>query len=106
MTKETTITFRVESALRDSFNKAAELAHHPASQVLRELMRNYIKQVHNQKTISFEERERRDEAIRFARACVELEGFKMTAVDDAKAQRFINGEIELDEYLKITDGPL
>lgn len=43
MNKDTTITFRVEPELHAQFNHAAEQMHRPAAQVLRELMRGYIK---------------------------------------------------------------
>lgn len=51
-------------------------------------------------TISVAERERRQKAVDFAHASVFLSGFKLS--DEAKkhAQRFINGEIELQEFLK------
>ena len=104
MTKEATISFRVESELREDFNKAAALSHQPASQILRELMHNYIKQAHNQTAISLEERERRDKAVRFARASLGLEGFELTPEDEAQAQRFIQGEIDMADFLKVSDG--
>ena len=44
MTKEATITFRVEHDLRDSFNEATERNHIPAAQVLRAFMRDYVQQ--------------------------------------------------------------
>ena len=37
-------TMKLESELRDEFMAAAEAAHRPASQVIRELMRDYIQQ--------------------------------------------------------------
>lgn len=46
------------------------------------------------------ERKRR-EAVQFARASVGLEGFTVSDESEADARRFINGEIELDEFLKL-----
>lgn len=46
------------------------------------------------------ERQRREEAVNYARASVGLEGFKISPEDEAHAQRFINGEISLEEFLK------
>lgn len=51
--------------------------------------------------ISTEERQRREEAANFARASVGLEGFKISAECEARTQRYINGEIELDQFLKM-----
>jgi predicted transcriptional regulator len=42
MTKEAVFTMKLEPELRDEFMAAAEAAHRPASQVVRELMREYI----------------------------------------------------------------
>ncbi len=50
--------------------------------------------------ISEAERKRREEASNYARASVGLEGFKLSAADEAHAHRFINGEIELEEFVK------
>lgn len=44
MSKEAVFTMKLEADLRADFMAAAESAHRPASQVLRELMRDYIQQ--------------------------------------------------------------
>lgn len=44
MAKEAVFTMKLESELRDAFMAAAEAAHRPASQVMRELMRDFIQQ--------------------------------------------------------------
>ncbi|WP_048307768.1 hypothetical protein [Halomonas sp. PR-M31] len=43
MAKQAVFTMKLESELRDEFMAEAEAAHRPASQVLRELMREFIK---------------------------------------------------------------
>lgn len=43
MSKEAVFTMKLEPALRADFMAEAEAAHRPASQVLRELMRDFIK---------------------------------------------------------------
>lgn len=102
MSKETTMTFRVEPDLRASFRDAAESEHRPAAQVLRELMRDYVDQARVRKsTISTAERKRREEAVNYSRASVGLEGLKLSKADEQHAQRFIDGEIELDEFIKV-----
>ena len=45
------------------------------------------------------ERRRREEAVNFARASIGLEGFKPSEEDEARAQLFIDGKIELTEFI-------
>ncbi|MBK4717140.1 CopG family ribbon-helix-helix protein [Tenebrionibacter intestinalis] len=42
MSKEAVFTMKLESSLREGFIAAAKASHRPASQVMRELMREYI----------------------------------------------------------------
>lgn len=51
--------------------------------------------------ISEAERKRREEAVNYARASVGLEGFKLSPADEVHAKRFISGEIELSEFVKL-----
>lgn len=46
MTKQAVFTMKLEAELRDEFMAEAEATHRPASQVLRELMREFIKRQH------------------------------------------------------------
>lgn len=50
------------------------------------------------KTISGPERDRRVAAVSYARASVGLEGFSLSAADEEHAQRFINGEIDIEDF--------
>ncbi|WP_380940054.1 antitoxin of toxin-antitoxin stability system [Sphingomonas floccifaciens] len=43
MSKAAVFTMKLEPALRDEFMAAAEQCHRPASQVVRELMREFVK---------------------------------------------------------------
>ncbi|WP_338880032.1 antitoxin VbhA family protein [Achromobacter veterisilvae] len=52
------------------------------------------------KTISDAERDRRVAAVSYARASVGLEGFLLSAADEAHAQRFIDGQIDLNEFVR------
>ncbi len=65
MSKEAVFTMKLESKLRDAFMAEAEASHRPASQVVRDLMREFI------------ERQRQ------AR---EYEAFLRTKIDVARAQ--------------------
>jgi hypothetical protein len=52
------------------------------------------------KTISDTERSRRQSAVNYARVSVGLEGLWLSEVDEAHAQRFIDGEISLQEFVQ------
>ncbi len=56
-------------------------------------------------TISAADRKLREEAVNYSRASVGLEGFKLSPADEAHAARFINGEINLAEFVKRRSGP-
>ncbi|MGF6528389.1 antitoxin VbhA family protein [Variovorax sp. PvP013] len=107
MSKEVQMTIRIEPELRARFAEAASRDHRPASQVLRELMRGYIRQVGEKDRVpandgnSMRERSDREEAVNFGRASVALEGFGTSADLAAQQQRYIDGEIGLDELLRL-----
>ncbi len=42
MSKEAVFTMKLESSLREGFMAAAKASHRPASQVMRDLMREYV----------------------------------------------------------------
>ncbi|CUR73218.1 hypothetical protein BN2905_25040 [Achromobacter xylosoxidans] len=52
------------------------------------------------KTISDTERGRRQSAVNYARASVGLEGFSLSEADEAHAQRFVDGQITLQEFVQ------
>ncbi|MGZ8139295.1 antitoxin VbhA family protein [Bordetella bronchiseptica] len=52
------------------------------------------------KTISDTERSRRQSAVNYARASVGLEGLSLSEADEAHAQRFIDGQISLQEFVQ------
>jgi Antitoxin VbhA len=111
MSKEVTMTFRLEEDLRTHFAKAAELEHRPAAQVLRDLMRMYVEQIFSESPTastfapspfsSTAEHRSRREAVEYALGSVGLEGFQLDKAAAADAQRFIDGEIDLDELVKL-----
>ncbi|MBD9430432.1 antitoxin VbhA family protein [Achromobacter sp. ACM03] len=53
-----------------------------------------------QKIISGTERSRRQPAANYVRASVGLEGFSLSEADEAHAQRFIDGQISLQEFVQ------
>jgi hypothetical protein len=52
------------------------------------------------KTISDIERSRRQSAVNYARASVGLEGFSLSEADEAHSQRFVDGQISLQEFVQ------
>jgi hypothetical protein len=107
MLKEATMNFRVEPDLKEDFAHFAQMDS-SAGQVLRQFMRAYVAEARDQQrrvpandTISAAERRRREEAVRFARASVGLEGFKPSKDAEEQATRFINGEITLSEFIQV-----
>ena len=107
MSKEVQMTFRIESELRAEFTDAALQEHRPAAQVLREFMRAFVNEARERKSaaandaLSAGERRRRENAVNFARSSVGLEGFKPSKAEEAHARRFINGEIQLAEFVQV-----
>lgn len=96
MSKEVTMTIRLERDLRSSFAEAADLEHRPAAQVLRDFMRDYVEQSRSRAPrISAAERKRREDALNYARSSVALEGFNVPDAYSKEAERFIRGEIDL-----------
>jgi hypothetical protein len=53
------------------------------------------------KLISSGERSRRLEAVKHAWASVGLEGFKIPPEEEERAMRYVNGEINLDEFMSV-----
>ena len=51
-------------------------------------------------TIPGAERDRRVAAVNYARASAGLEGFSLGAADEEHAQRFINGDIDLEKFVQ------
>ncbi len=53
------------------------------------------------KTISDAERDRRAAAVNNARASVGLAGFSLSGADEAHAQHLIDGEVSLNEFVRL-----
>ncbi|APW39537.1 hypothetical protein RD110_21885 [Rhodoferax koreense] len=50
-------------------------------------------------SIAAEERAKRQKWIDFARGSIGLEGFKITPEHEARAERFVNGDMDLQEFV-------
>ena len=105
--KQVPITFLIDEALRTHFLKAAELDNRVADDIIVELLETYIEASFkravpaSQDRISPAERVRRENAVRFSWASLGLEGVKPSAEEGEHARRFINGDIDLDEYVQV-----
>jgi hypothetical protein len=64
-----------------------------------EALRASIPATMSQPHITEAERKQRREAVDYARASVALEGFALSDEDKIQEERFVNGEIDLDELL-------
>lgn len=65
-TKDVQISIKVERELRDEFVEAAAVAHRPAAQVMRELMRSFISHSHEPNAESLQAMREVDEGETFA----------------------------------------
>ncbi|GHU37387.1 hypothetical protein AGMMS50256_35270 [Betaproteobacteria bacterium] len=92
------MTIHLDAGLHERFTKVTTNRHQMAEQVIQELVRDFIDKA--KVLISDDERKQRQEAVEFARASVELEGFRISPEENAHDLRFVNGEISLDEYLE------
>jgi antitoxin component of RelBE/YafQ-DinJ toxin-antitoxin module len=104
MSKTASMTIRIEDELRQQFNEAATRAHRPAAQVVRDFMREFVEKSLPRKpmTLTPEELERR-EAVDFALANSELEGYETSAAQNELFERFARGEITGEELGKEVD---
>jgi hypothetical protein len=56
--------------------------------------------------ISDAERHRRQRSCEFAQATIELEGFEVSEEDQILARRFINGQVDIEEIIKLAKEPI
>lgn len=101
------ITFSIDEVLRSNFLKAIALEQRSSDDVLAELVRAYVNGCLeqavpiNKVTISAAERQRREKAVCFSRTSLGLEGIQPSAEEEAHARLFINGDIDLDDYVQL-----
>ena len=48
------------------------------------------------------ERKRRQEAVDYARASIELSGYRLGTEDESRAQAFVNGDLDLSDFVNST----
>ena len=105
MANDVQMAIRVDSVLRDEFSEAAAKADRNAGQVVRELMRDYVKrsrepgQVVAAPVMSDEARRKRQEGVNFARANVGLEGFKIDGSVEQLFSEYVDGKITIEDAI-------
>lgn len=80
MSKEAVFTMKLEPELRAEFMAAAQASHRPASQVLRELMREFVLRQRNERTYE----EFLNQKVSDARAQIQAGSF--TDADEVEAR--------------------
>lgn len=107
--KDEQMQFQVEPDLKAAFYKAAALSDRSAAQVLQELMRNFVEDILPAATLPTSadspatDQQNRSDAVRFARASVALEGFHVDSATTALMQRYIDGELTIQDCIKAID---
>jgi hypothetical protein len=100
--KDTTMTIRIEDDLRARLNEAAALAHRPAAQIIRDLIRDFVAAAPRPALSEADLMQRRD-AVDFARGCVELEGGYTCHEFNELMEQFARGEIEMEVIHKFNE---
>jgi predicted transcriptional regulator len=99
MLKDEQMIIRVPGELKAEFQQAAEVADRSAAQILREFMRDFV--ARNQTRAVFDTVrptvEERKAAVNFGRASVALEGLAVSSVAQAQQERWVRGEISMEE---------
>jgi antitoxin component of RelBE/YafQ-DinJ toxin-antitoxin module len=104
--KTVTMNIRVDETLRAQFVRTAEQLDLSAAQLIRGFMRDVVARHSDPATaapqprITESERSKRMEGYEFAKANVGLEGYELPPEHEKIAMKFINGEIEWNEFME------
>ncbi|WP_426117318.1 hypothetical protein [Massilia sp. PWRC2] len=101
MLKDEQIIIRVPGELKAEFQHAAEVADRSAAQILREFMRDFVAKNHARAVLDTARpsAEDRKAAVNFGRASVALEGLTVSSVAEAQQERWVRGEISMEECI-------
>jgi predicted transcriptional regulator len=101
MLKDEQMIIRVPGELKAEFQQAAEVADRSAAQILREFMRDFVTKNRPvaRPASGFSTVEERQAAVKFGRASVALEGFDVSSEAQAQQQRWVRGEITMEECI-------
>jgi predicted transcriptional regulator len=101
MLKDEQMIIRVPGELKAEFQQAAEVADRSAAQILREFMRDFVAR-NQSRAVSNPARSTVDErkaAMNFGLASVALEGFAVSPEAQAQQERWVRGEITMEECI-------
>jgi hypothetical protein len=102
--QEATITIRIDESLRDDFTAAAASINRPGSQVLRDLIRDFVASVRaGRPMLTPAQLAERRMAVDFARDNSELEGKRASPEFNEDMERVARGELDIDEVLRRTE---
>ncbi len=106
MAKQVRMTIEVDSDLWAAFLEAASQKSRAPDQIVQEFIESFVRENCAQHAtrpvprISDEERSRREKEVSFARSSIALEGFTLSDSVEAHTARFVNGDIELPEFIQ------
>jgi predicted phage gp36 major capsid-like protein len=101
LSKDEQIIISVPAELKAEFQQAAEILDRSAAQILRDCMCDFVAK-NEIITASISARSTVDErqaAVSFGRASVALEGFAVSSAAEAQQQRWVRGEISMEECI-------
>ena len=101
MLKDEQIIIRVPGELKAEFQRAAELLDRSAAQILREFMHDFVakNKIDAASTTAQSTVKERKAAVSFGRTSVALEGFAVSSSAEAQQQRWVRGEISMEECI-------
>lgn len=107
MTHQAEMTFRVESDLSVAFTEQVESEHRELDEVMQEMMQAYLARARNASPEHTDEQRQtqqslRQQAVDFARASVGLEGFTPSESAEMFAAQYVNGEIDIVDFVHAT----
>ena len=101
MSKDEQIIIAVPSELKAKFQRAAEVLDRSEAQILRDCMCDFVaeNEISTASTSARSTVDERQAAVGFGRASVALEGFAVSSAAEAQQQRWVRGEISMEECI-------
>lgn len=101
MSKDEQIIITVPAELKAEFQQAAEVLDRSAAQILRDCMCDVFSknEIITALTSARSTVDERQAAVSFGRASVALEGFAVSSAAEAQQQRWVRGEISMEECI-------
>lgn len=101
MSKDEQIIITVPGELKAELQQAAEVLEHSATQILRDCMWDFVakNKIITASTSARSTVDERQAAVSFGRASVALEGFAVSSAAEAQQQRWVRGEISMENCI-------